>query len=217
MILTLEKDVVYDWLEKQGFDVSVIQKGKEPEGGESNPTEPDTIEVSIAIIERPSPRITSHGRGGEVTTSKPQPDTNPQIDEEIAKKIGYLGEKHVHENKIIEDYYEQIVSVNWLNKEEESEKPYDFEVTFNDGLKHYWEIKSTPSGTKAEFPISSNEMKFALENSEAYFIIRVFNAGLQKPECTILHNPIDLIKRGKIKINDVKMEIIDSKLVELHQ
>jgi hypothetical protein len=100
--------------------------------------------------------------------------------------------------------------VIWLNEDEESKCAYDFEVVFDNDVKHYWEVKTTPSATKAEFPISSNEMQFALDNSEVYFIIRVFNAEKEEnSQYRIWANPIELIKKGKIKISDVKMEIID--------
>ena len=126
-----------------------------------------------------------------------------------------MGEEYVQGKNIIGNHYEQnnieIKSVNWLNEEKESKYPYDFEVLFDNGSKHYWEVKSTPSATKSEFPISSNEIQFALENSEVYFIIRIFNTGNEEDQAKpkIWANPLDLIKNGKIKISDVKMEIID--------
>ena len=213
LILTLEKNDVYNWLGKQGFDVSVIQKEQE-----SVQTELDISEGFKTINEPPIFIGTAYGEG-EITTSKPQPNTNLPIDEGVNKGFGYWGEKHVQKKNIIEKHYEEnnieIVSVNWLN-EIESGNPYDFEVETIDGLKHYWEVKSTPSATKAEFPISSNEIQFALKNSEVYFIVRVFNAGNEEAqtEPKIWSNPIELIKNGRIKISDVKMEIIDSELVE---
>lgn len=209
LILTLKQDEVYDWLEEQGFNVSVIQKEQK-----RVQIEPNISEEFEIVSEPPIFRGTAYGVG-RITTSKSQSDTRPDMDTQFAKEIGRSGEKRIQKENTIENHYKQnnieIVSINWLNEKNESREPYDFEVETIDGIKHYWEVKSTPSTIKAEFPISSNEIQFALENSEVYFIVRVFNAGDEKDqtEHKILSNPIELIKNGRIKISDVKMVIVD--------
>jgi Domain of unknown function (DUF3883) len=229
LILSLEQDDVYDWLEKQGFDVSILTKTPIPSIRNKPSLEKTTIDISEKIANepniswglssngiktKPSSIVTSNGEEIEITKKEDTVITKKEEDTVITKEdaeyFGRRGEKYVHEANIIGNYYQQTVSVIWLNEGEESKCPYDFEVILDDGIKHYWEVKTTPSATKAEFPISSNEIQFALDNSEVYFIVRVFNAEKEEnSQHRIWANPIELIKNGKIKISDVKMEIID--------
>ncbi len=201
LILTLEKDVAYDWLEKQGFDVTVIKN-----------IMTEKVAPLFKVIETNESRKSENG-----IHIIPKTITTVVLPPEVAEDIGKKGEKYVCENKIIDNYYIEkgieVLSIVWENEKAESRSPFDFIVVLVDDIIHYWEVKSTSSATKAEFPISSNEIQFALENSEVYFIIRIFNTLKEEvqPKYRIWSNPIELIKNGKIKISDVKMEIIDEK------
>ena len=48
----------------------------------------------------------------------------------------------------------------------------------------YWEVKSTPSPRKNEFPISEFELQFALQNRERYRLLHVQQAGSRAPKAT---------------------------------
>lgn len=179
LILNLNKEDIYDWLEKQGFNTHYLL---------------NLIHEDWQVNE---PEIT---------------EDDKEINDKT-KKIGLLGEQYVYVNDIIKQYYTRndyvIQSITWKNEMGESSAPYDFEATLEDGSKHYWEVKSTLSETRTQFPISANEIQFALKNAESYFIIRLFNATQEDNiQYVILPNPIEQIKSGKIKINNAYMAII---------
>jgi Domain of unknown function (DUF3883) len=198
LVLTLEKQDVYIWLEKQGFDVFKIKEVEEVP-----PITVKTYEPSTGFI---------------FTVCEPEPQTyTPPLD---GRGIGYLGEKYVNDKGIIKKYYQEkeieVSSIIWLNEKNESIEPFDFKVELEGGGEHFWEVKSTPSETKMDFQISANEIKHAFDKAESYFIIRVFNAKEETTKSiTILSNPLEKIKNGEVKINDANMVImVESKSVD---
>jgi hypothetical protein len=138
------------------------------------------------------------------------------ISPEEASFIGKWGEEYIHIQNVIGAYYIErnilVTLINWNNCKEESGNPHDFVVELSTGEAQFWEIKSTPSSSKYAFPISSKEFRFAMNNIENYFIIRIFSAGTDSPSYAILENLFDLIKLGKVYIEDTNMLIVRENL-----
>lgn len=209
VLLSTKIEEIPDWLTGQGYDV----------GGDEIIEPPiETSEVSKAVVKPPlpTPIIKSPTSKAIMATPKEikpkEQSLSNNIEKDDAEKIGRWGEEYVKGKEIIENYYgEKGIAfgvIVWMNKESESGSPFDFKVMLENGEVHFWEVKATPSITKAEFPISGNEFRYAEQKQEHYFIIRILAAGTETPDCKILQNPIQLIKDGIIKINELKMEFI---------
>ena len=93
----------------------------------------------------------------------------------------------------------------WVNENGESNLPYDFECLEN-GNKLFIDAKGTPSATKSEIYLSSQEWKFMFDKGAQYSLFRVYHAGFADawPEridhvsekvsnAEVLPNPIALI------------------------
>lgn len=67
----------------------------------------------------------------------------------------------------------EVCSINWVNKMTESRKPYDFVVTIC-GVEIYVDVKCTRGRDSQAIFMSSYERAFALDNSERYFVARLY-------------------------------------------
>ena len=79
----------------------------------------------------------------------------------------------------------RIISVTWINEDQETGDPYDIVVTTG-SLQYprevstiYIEVKSTVSDTKNFFEMSLQQIHFACDKNDAFHLYRVFNAGQQ--------------------------------------
>ena len=81
----------------------------------------------------------------------------------------------------------KIQSIQWLNEEVESLKPYDI-VVHVEAKELYIEVKSTSSSDKELVAVSWKELKFAEEQSENYQLYRVYNAGKASRQLCWLEN-----------------------------
>ena len=103
--------------------------------------------------------------------SKTETDSN-----EFTKLIGKIGEEIIY--KYLCDQYEakvksRDISIEWINCNEEAGQPYDIKITQSDGKIVYIEVKSTGGHEKKEFEISSQQLKFALEQGSNFHLYRI--------------------------------------------
>lgn len=91
------------------------------------------------------------------------------------KIIGRQGEELV--DKFFAEQFQKgvIVSYTWVNKDEESGLPYDFYVEKADGEIFYLDVKSTDYKFEQKMIFSSQEINFAAEKGNKYYIYRVFS------------------------------------------
>ena len=96
-------------------------------------------------------------------------------------EIGRWGEQLVYDYLLQQKAsHGEICDVHWNNRDGESGKPFDFEVTCkleDEAYTLYVEVKATKSSKKEIFEISSNEVNFACGKGKHYHIYRVFRAG----------------------------------------
>lgn len=100
-------------------------------------------------------------------------------DEAGDPEIGHWGETVVAHYLEKQKERGNITDYKWLNSDEETGCPYDFEVYSTDengAQMDYIEVKSTASNDKDVFEISVQQIKFADEKKN-FHIYRVFNAG----------------------------------------
>jgi hypothetical protein len=67
----------------------------------------------------------------------------------------------------------KVCSINWVNKMNETRKPFDFIITIC-GVEIYIDVKCTRSNFKQQLFLSSQERLFAASNSDRYFVARLY-------------------------------------------
>ena len=89
-------------------------------------------------------------------------------------KIGYEGER------LIDLFFEnqkqsgRIADYTWMNKDGESGLAYDFEVNRLDGGTFYLDVKTTDYRFEQKMIFSSQEIEFASDYRDNYYVYRVY-------------------------------------------
>jgi len=88
--------------------------------------------------------------------------------EDASGRIGELAAKTILQ-KALEG---QHSSIQWVNEDEESGKPYDYVITMNDGTQKLCEVKTRTSETAVnQWFISPSEIQCAEDRGDGYFIL----------------------------------------------
>ena len=133
------------------------------------------------------------------------PSTN---DEEFRLQIGRWGEQYVYcVLKRIGRLPDgsQIKSVQWINEDEETDKPYDImvQVEADDLVQEskciYIEVKSTASDKKDFVGISWNQLKFAETHGDNFHLYRVYSASRVQSRLCMLKNLYEYIRFHHVK------------------
>lgn len=158
---------------------------------------------------------------GEVSTKgriKPRPYDIEKA-KKIFKEIGKRGEELINSYLKILESQNQISGFKWMNEEEESGMPYDFEITDINNKLFYTDVKSTSYKFEQRMIFSGQELKFINQN-ENFLIHRVFNMQ-ETPKLKICNNinilsnefipnmdtlDINIAKIG-LKVNSIKIEV----------
>ncbi len=96
-------------------------------------------------------------------------------------QIGRWGEIWVNEmlkKKSVQE--KNHIQIEWVNETGESGLPFDFKVVQGDRVD-FIEVKSTVRANQESFPISYNELMFAQDNPDNFYIYRLYNAGVDDP------------------------------------
>lgn len=96
----------------------------------------------------------------------------------LLRKIGKEGESLLNEYLSRQKKNNNIQSYNWMNKNRESGKPFDFEIIDNNGDLYYSDAKSTSYNFERNMFFSSNELKFINKNRN-YLVHRIYNMNKQ--------------------------------------
>lgn len=191
LILELGQGEGLDWLESQGIELPTLPGPSEPPSTPITEHKPPTIKNGV---------------------NEPSTPIYEPISIDDAHQVGRTGEQYVFDKKRIQLYYKKhhipITHVEWQNEKEESGSPYDFTVCLEDGSLHYWEVKSTPSPSKREFPMSEMELQFAIEKKDTYFLIRLQNINQSPVGEQILPNLFVYIEAGEVRIKGAVLEIL---------
>ncbi len=101
-------------------------------------------------------------------------------DDETKKRIGRWGEEFV--NKLLKQQKQngKIKDFEWMNEDEESNEPYDFEVIPLQGDEYYIDAKATSEDKTKPILLTKSEWEFLFEKREKYVIYRVYNIDLKK-------------------------------------
>tara|TARA_Y100001935_G_scaffold91072_1_gene75582 strand:+ start:1774 stop:3048 length:1275 start_codon:yes stop_codon:yes gene_type:complete len=102
---------------------------------------------------------------------------DPEQDEKN-RELGLKGEKEIvkEERKYLKDNGKEELANNVLHVSlYDDNAGYDIKSFNLDGSYKYIEVKTTKAGINSNFYISSNEINFSIENSQNYFLYRVYN------------------------------------------
>ncbi len=206
LLLSIAMEQIPSWLTEQGFTLpEMVELPRMETTGPQILTPPPVHSVLKTTPQIAAPALPTTIKP-LVKTAWPAP---PPINQAEAETIGRWGEEYVKVKEIIEGYYRNIgtafTSVEWMNQQGESGSPFDFRVLLENSREDYWEVKSTPSPNKAEYPVSAKEFRHALQNEGHYFIIRILSAGTVNPDCKILEEPVQLIREGVIGVGGIRM------------
>lgn len=114
--------------------------------------------------------------------------------DEVRTDIGYWSEEFVYKYLLGIGKYDNI---QWVNQDQESGKPYDISY-LSEGAQKYIDVKGTPSKGKDLIYISKGEWDFMLKQGENYSIMRVYDAGGEKPNIVEFENPKQSLLSGEI-------------------
>jgi hypothetical protein len=212
LFLQINSVEIYDWLNSKGYKVPDYFKIVEIE---NNSEETHTINESIAdtVMEDTTSFVevfVPESIAGDANTSNLivekvtanySPSTNvgksykSLKNDEVKINVGRWAEEYV--NKYLNEQ-DDIISINWLNQNEEAYLPYDF-VIIQAGKEIYIEVKGTPSPDKGEFYLSRAEWALMFEKKENYEIYRLYNVGKKDDlKMKIISSPYTLIENGSI-------------------
>jgi hypothetical protein len=130
-------------------------------------------------------------------------------DEDNAKEIGFKGEELV--NKYLNKQKElgNIEKYEWLNKDGESGKPYDFTIEEKSGNVVYIDVKSTTNDFNRAMHFSVNEIEFVSNGlgEKTYHIYRVCGIKEEKQYFKKCRYFKDYAKSLNKKISDFRTDL----------
>lgn len=231
LLLESEKNEIQEWLIEQGINLSrirpvrafkkpvlvipenIIEKNLIQENGVEEMDEGYGSEPELTIPETFDPvatpksfdvsQISAKTKTFANTTAKAEANYLKIQSQEVREDVGRWCEEFVNEYLI--NQKDKFSEVTWVNKVEESGKPYDFEIVESGKVK-YIDVKGTPSGIKDLIYLSPNEWKFMFDKRENYSIYRVYNAG-NDARIEIIENPSGLLQQGKIFPNPITLQV----------
>lgn len=118
--------------------------------------------------------------------------------------IGRWSEEYIYQ--YLKNNSEIYTEINWVNEQEESYLPYDFEVVEN-GINKTFEVKGTPSLTKEEIYISSDEWRILFEKGVNYSLFRIYGAGTENHSFDRIDDLRSLIQSGLILPSPIMLQI----------
>ena len=226
-----EQEDIKEWLTNQGIDMATVPSVKKftkpkdhiSENGTLTTTEALQIDNGIAketqeydVIENFQPNfspndfdvtsINAKNKSLEVDSiiAEPVVEYGEISNNEVREEVGRWCEEFINEYlRKSTDIFSEIV---WVNKEGESGKPYDFEVTEN-GVKKYIDVKGTPSSEKDIAYLSPNEWAFMFEKGANYSIYRLYSAGKESVRIETTENPSKAIKQGALMPNPIRIKL----------
>lgn len=138
-------------------------------------------------------------------------------DPESIQRIGRWGEEFVYaelsRHRCLPSG-RKIASIDWVNENSESGKPYDIAVTLEkeerketedrgdkeDSPMVYIEVKSTASSSKDIVAFSWGELKFAEQENEGYHLYRVYHVGTTTPRLCQLQNLTNYLQNRGVRM-----------------
>ncbi len=231
LLLETEKNEIHEWLIEQGISLTsikpirsftkqvlvipdnVIEKIPIQKNNVNEPVEECSSEAEQTMSENFEPIATPKSFDTSSISVKTKKFTNATAkaevnyskiqSQEVREDVGRWCEEFVFE--YLTNQESKFTEVIWLNKDEESGKPYDFKI-IEDGKERFIDVKGTPSGVKDLIYLSPNEWVFMFEKGESYSIYRVYNAG-SNARIEIIENPSALLQQGKIFPNPITLQV----------
>ena len=182
-------------------------------------TEPEDVDIitdesDLPVHERED--LSGQNTGGDSDESDAK-NTEPNENDNDNKT------KKASNNKAIGDWGESIANIYlgnkypqeeivWLNEKGNVGKGYDFVIRNNGNDIAYYEVKCKTDDDPQLFLISGTQWQWAqrlhdTNNGDMYKILLVSNAGKKNTTIKVIHNPVELWRKGSIFANPVSIEL----------
>jgi hypothetical protein len=184
----IESNIIEEVKEDITIEEKVIQKDIEPLDLKKQ-VEENTRSLQLITSQLDSIVKQISFIGKEKSNDKDEFEANE--DEERNRVIGKKCEVFLF-NELVK----QFPNINWLNKEKEQYKPYDFDLDFKNE-KYYYECKGSVSNTK-EFFLTKLEWEFYLKNRNHYRLFFVSNIDTDEPTHTRINDLLESMSKGEL-------------------
>ncbi len=218
----IPKDEYEEYLKWKKEQFEKESKKEIEEDSWNSKVDPESVEATIEEIEleiintpdlrgqRPSERNT--GINDDESETAGQDKAAKEISRKQLKDIGNWGERFVYTHLQKQFIDQDNIEINWLNKNGDAGKGYDFSIV-SDGMEiEYIEVKSKTNIDPQLFKITGPQWEFARKlynenEGDKYKIFVVSNAGTENAKITIIKNPTKLWKDGKLYAHPVHIKL----------
>ena len=123
-------------------------------------------------------------------------DTEIKKAQNYIKELGNLGEALVEEYLQKKRHEKEILDFEWMNRDGEKGKPFDFFIKYANGLERWIDVKATGRKFDQAVIITKNEMRFITEKeSSNYAIFRVYSLNEIQAKLRICSDCLRYIKK----------------------
>jgi len=99
-----------------------------------------------------------------------------------------------------------LVEGVWLNHTTDCATGHDIFVVV-DGVREYFEVKSTTTEAKAVMDLSGPQWRLATIEESRFHILRVYNAGTPQARMMPIDDPVKQWKEGAIRVSSLRLTI----------
>ncbi|MBR4758076.1 MAG: DUF3883 domain-containing protein, partial [Bacteroidaceae bacterium] len=144
---------------------------------------------------------------------------NPKFkDVDIRKARKYIHDIGSQGENLIDAYLErkkfekEIEEYEWMNKNGEQGKPYDFFIKYSNGLQQWIDVKTTEHEFEQAVIISKNEIKFITEKrGQEYAIFRVYSLKELQAKLKVCTDCLMYIKKMYRDVDYITQSMSDYK------
>ena len=98
-------------------------------------------------------------------------------------------------------YKHPDAEVKWVNRTDETGRPYDIYMKLVNEQEHFIEVKTTRAANQHTFPVSIGEVEFLLKHPWNYYIYRVYHTeNAESSTITIINKVEDNLKNKHLKL-----------------
>ena len=132
----------------------------------------------------------------------------PLLDSTDLQKVGRWGEEFVFTLLRNSRHFPnggEIKAITWMNESSESGLPYDLTIEVDTSVTqenqvYFIDVKATTGKGKAMVAVSWKELKFAENNSDSYYIFRVYGAGSCTARVLFVKNLITYFENNQTRL-----------------
>ena len=149
----------------------------------------------------------------EIETDNPKfKDADIRKARKYIHDIGSQGENLIDAYLEKKKYEKEIDEYQWMNKNGEKGKPYDFYIKYSSGLQQWVDVKTTEHEFEQAVIVSKNEIKFITENKgKEYAIFRVYSLKELQAKLKVCSDCLTYIKKMFRDVDYITQSMSDYK------